>query len=601
VIRYVRAVTFVAVVLSSGSAADSRWTRLRSEHFELYSSASPRASRDTLRMFEQVHAFFAKMLPGAAGKEVPVRIVVFGSEKEYEPHRLNEFAVAYYTQTPDRDYIVMGKAAADTFPIAVHEYVHLLVRHSKLDLPPWLNEGIAELYSTLRPVGNEVIVGSIIAGRHRALLDDKWVPLPTILAADRHSPYYNEKNKAGSLYNEGWALVHLLNFHPDYRPKFAEVTQAVASGKPSAQALTDIYGRPLDRIERDLQAYLRGNSFKAAVFPLKFDRKVEEAASEPLPDFDAELMFTDLASESGKAESRKKALERLAAQEPGRAEPQRALGDLAWRAGQRDEAVEYFAKAYAVGDRDPRLLWDYGRLVERKDGAQAAKVLAELLAKDPDRMEVRLELAEVQVRSGQAEAALVTLSPVRKVTPQDAPRFFRVAVYAHLRNGDRANAEGTAKRLRDIAKTDEDRAEADRLLQLSAAPAAAVELPATAAVEPSVRSELTDGEKPLLRRVEQPGREQVSHEALPARPSAAGRFVELDCRGPQARMVVETAAGRKLFLIEDPGKVAITAGSDGPVDMTCGPQKTPAKVEISYDPPRPGQSGIDGIVRTLAF
>jgi hypothetical protein len=75
----------------------------------------------------------------------------------------------------------------------------------------------------------------------------------------------------------------------------------------------------------------------------------------------------------------------------------------------------------------------------------------------------------------------------------------------------------------------------------------------------------------------------------------------LDCRGAQARMVVETAAGRKVFLIEDPGKVAITAGSDGPVDMACGPQKTAVRVEVSYDRPRAGQTGIEGLVRTLAF
>ena len=66
-------------------------------------------------------------------------------------------------------------------------------------------------------------------------------------------------------------------------------------------------------------------------------------------------------------------------------------------------------------------------------------------------------------------------------------------------------------------------------------------------------------------------------------------------------MVLETAAGRKAFLIEDPDKVAITAGASGPVDMNCGAQKSPARVEIGYDPPGPGQTGVEGIVRTLAF
>jgi hypothetical protein len=146
-------------------------------------------------MFEQVRAFFEKVL-GSPSKPLPVRLVAFGSAKEFEPYRFNDYATAYYTQTPERDCIVMSRAGADVFPVAVHEYVHLLTRGSRLDLPPWLNEGIAELYSTLRPVGNEVVVGDIIPGRDRALLDDKWVPLQIILAADHKSPYYNEKKRS---------------------------------------------------------------------------------------------------------------------------------------------------------------------------------------------------------------------------------------------------------------------------------------------------------------------------------------------------------------------------------------------------------------------
>ncbi len=33
---------------------------------------------------------------------------------------------------------------------AAHEYVHLVLRASNLQVPPWLKEGLAELYSTLR-------------------------------------------------------------------------------------------------------------------------------------------------------------------------------------------------------------------------------------------------------------------------------------------------------------------------------------------------------------------------------------------------------------------------------------------------------------------
>ena len=45
---------------------------------------------------------------GVRGKREPVRVIVFGSKKDYEPYRPNSFADAYYTQaTAGRDYIVL--------------------------------------------------------------------------------------------------------------------------------------------------------------------------------------------------------------------------------------------------------------------------------------------------------------------------------------------------------------------------------------------------------------------------------------------------------------------------------------------------------------
>ena len=181
------------------------------------------------------------------------------------------------------------------------------------------------------------------------------------------------------------------------------------------------------------------------------------------------------------------------------------------------------------------------------------------------------------------------------MTPADAPRLFRIAVYAHLRNGDQDNAQKTAKHFRDIAKTDEDRAAAELLVNQAAARNMQVEMGPV---------EVGEGGKPRLRRVEPAAESKgLSRPGPPSheRASASGQFVELDCRGKQALMTIETAAGRQAFLIEDPEKVAITAGSDGLVEMACGAQKTPVKVEVGYDPPPASQAGVYGIVRTLAF
>jgi tetratricopeptide (TPR) repeat protein len=553
----------------------------------MYSSAGPRASIDTLREFEQVRGFFLQLFTAPPGKPLPVRLVAFGSPKEFDAYRFNEFATAYYHDTPDRDYIVMSHAGSDIFPVAVHEYVHLLARHSGLKLPPWINEGLAEVYSTLRPQGNKILVGDLILPRMRALMDGKWVPLEIILGATHDSPYYNEKNKAGSLYNEGWALTHMLFFRTEYRPKFSQLVLALSNGKDSVEALNEIYGKTLGQIDKDLQSYLRSDTFKAILVPAKLDKITDDIPAEPVSEFDSGLMLSDLLT---KEAEHRTALEHLIELDPKRAEPYRALGYIEWRAGKTDEARRQFGLAFERGDREPGMLWDYGRLMASDHGDVALQAFSALLEKDAARVDVRLRIADLQLRDRNYRAVIQTLGGIRSITPQDASHYFRLAVYAHLQLGEVKDAEETVKHALDVAKTDADRATAELLMsdvkRRTATPVTAMD---------------TDM-RPVLRRNGETA--PPSAEPLPirvAKPTISGQFVELECHGKQARMILETAAGRKAFLIDDPEKVIITGKSDWQVDMTCGPQKNRASVDLAYEAPAANQAGIDGIVRSLVY
>ena len=304
---------------------------------------------------------------------------------------------------------------------------------------------------------------------------------------------------------------------------------------------------------------------------------------EPLADFDAGLMFADLTVRPGKDAEVQAALEKLEQQDPKRPEPYRGLGYIAWRAHRNDDAVELFRKAYDRGDREPRLLWDYGRLLESRYRDEAARVITELLLVD-DRLEVRLELAELHLRDNRPKDALMTLNPIRSVTSAEAQRYARIAVTAHLLNGDQKTAEATALHFVELAKTDEDRAAAEALVRR-----ATVRRPDLLVTRPSGGAPGTSSqdERPALRRTDTGADPDVIlRREIHERPSVTGKFVELDCRGKQARMILQTGEGRKAFLIEDPERVVITAGSDGPVDMACGVQKKAPEVKIGYDPAR---------------
>src|SRR6185295_15562224 len=89
--------------------AETKWIRMQSPNFEVYSGAGERETRDTLRYFERVRDFFLQASNKAPDKPVPVYVVIFANEKEFAPYRFNEFATAYYQSGADRDYIVMSR------------------------------------------------------------------------------------------------------------------------------------------------------------------------------------------------------------------------------------------------------------------------------------------------------------------------------------------------------------------------------------------------------------------------------------------------------------------------------------------------------------
>jgi Flp pilus assembly protein TadD len=561
---------------------------MQSANFEMYSSAGEKSTRETLAYFEQVRGIFAQAMVKAVEKPLPVRIVAFGSRKEYERYRINDFASAYYQGTAERDYIVLSETGAETFPTAVHEYFHLFARHAQLNLPPWLNEGMADLYSTLKPAGDKILVGALIPGRLRALRQEPWAPLADILGADRSSPYYNEKEKAGSLYNEGWALTHMLSLSPEYSAGFSQLLTAIQSGTPSEEALMKVYGKPVAKIEQDLEIYLRGRIFTGVLFPVKVEKAAGEMAAEPVTPFDVKLMLADLTDRPGNEAETLKKLDSLAQEAPQRPEPCARLGYLALRRGRREEAQEQFEKAFALGSREPQMLWDYGRMIEVSKGAEAVTVLGELVKQQPGRVEARLELAAAQLRSGQNREAIETMAAIEKVPDEEAPKFFTILASAQWKSGNRDEALKAAIALASVAKTHEERAEADRFLKLmgnsSARPTAAM------------------GRQQLPAPPQAPGREPGGPigKAGTERASVAGSFVRLDCEGMEAKLWLETSGGKKIFLVEDPNNIKVSEQSNETVDLACGPQK-PAAVRVEYSRPAPGQSEIDGVLRVIQF
>ena len=589
---FAASIALAGVFLPSVAPAADQWLKLKSSHFELYTTAGEKKGREAILYFEQVRDFFGRARQGAKpATNVPVRIVAFRSDKEFQPYRINEFATAFYLEGYDRDYIVMRSITPENYPVAVHEFTHLLVKHSGAEVPIWFNEGLAELYSTLKPMGNKVMVGQVIPGRYYYLQQHKWLSLETLLAVDHRSPYYNERDRAGMFYSESWALMHMLNLSPAYRPQFSKFLAALATGVPANSALWQAYAKTVNQVQKDLEQYMQGSHFNAVVFDVKLEKSAEEPNVEPAAPLDSGTVLADLLAFTGKKEAAKEAYESLAKEYPKSWEVEAGRAELAWRSKDLEEARKHFARAVELGSTNPRLYFDYANVVggARENQVAAVPLLKKAVELDPDYQEAHHYLAFCLLQDGKYQDALDQFRKVRNIKVEQASAFYHGIAYAEYELQKWGDAQKAAEAARKYARNLQETAAAEEMLRTlseekdgrAAAPrqAASPNVPAT----PNPHEQVT------------PGVPQA-----PPKASVLGTLRQVDCLGKMVRLRVMAGDKQFLLAITDPGKVAIKGSQTGAVDLACGPQQGKLVV-VEYESRQDARLGTVGDVRSIAF
>ena len=571
--RPLKIVVAAGLLTAAVPGAETEWLRLQSANFELLSNAGERNARNAIRHFEMVRGFFVASSP-ANRTGLPIRVIAFSNEKEYREFRIASFAIAHYQATPTRDLIVMGRLSEDVYPVAIHEYVHLLIRHTGLKPPVWLNEGLAEFYATLKPYGTGAMVGDLHHGRLQQMRNGKWAPLEAILSADRESPYYNEKSKASALYNESWALVHMLSRGKSYANRFSEFLSEVSRSEDSATALLKVYGKTPAQLDKELRDYVNSTTFQAAVLDIKLQKSAEQPLIEPAPRFDVAMMLADLKAGAGAKEEAVKSYQDIARDFPDRPEPHESLAYHYLRSGKRPSAVEEFGKAYAANCRNPRSLLDYAHLL-RESGAsdKAPGVLERLLSVDPSNLDARLFLSALLLEQKDYAKSLEVLKAVRHVSAESAVRFFHLVAVSAYYAGDRKESEAAVRRWLELAKTDEERRQAQAVEQALQAPA---ETPSAPGVS------IDSSERPRLSRTLAPT-ERPAGQPLP--PSLEGDLVQLECLQQGALLHLATPDGVRKLRIDDASAVSVIGAEGGKLDLNCGPlARRRARVEYQERP-----------------
>jgi hypothetical protein len=454
---------WLALVLLTSSALAEQWTKVQTAHFEVYTTAGERRGRDAVQAFEQVRGLFVALKVARPEKEVPVRIIMFQNEREFGPFRPNEFSSAFYHPGRGHDYIVMSGLTKENYPAAVHEYVHVVVRHSGLKVPLAMNEGLADVYSTLKEVKGKVQIGSVLPGRLQMLQTAPLIRIPQLLGVTQKSQLYNERDRASIFYAESWALMHMLMLSPDYSPKFGSFIETLQTGMDPFTALEKVTGRTSEQLLNDLIQYIRGNSFNAGVFDLKLEKPTEKPAAGPANSLDYGMALGEVLTDLRHTNEARARFEAVAREHPASPLPEEALGLLAWRTNDPDSARSHFGKAVERNSTDGMIYFNYAILLPKNDSRLLA-MLQKAVQYGPEMPEAHNLLADRYVMTGDFPHALEQLLFLKDWKPEERHGYFQRLAFVQIKLGHAGEARAAAEQALATATNEKEKSESEQLL-----------------------------------------------------------------------------------------------------------------------------------------
>ena len=254
--------------------AKNRWVTGSVEVFTVYANTSKGVASRVVTDLREVREIFSKISPVLMPKyRVPLRVFVFEDEATAgrfllaSRANLRSFG-GMHTQDLEGDLIlIQGRIQSEAVRgMVYHEYMHFLMRHSGFRLPTWLDEGLAELYSSIELVGREARIGKPREGRAIRLQREKPIPLERFFRITRQSPEFkSSRHGRGTFFAQSWALVHFLAYGKTDLPKeaFGELLDRVVS-EPiiSEETLREVTGLGFDEMEKRLNRYVNGMNYE---------------------------------------------------------------------------------------------------------------------------------------------------------------------------------------------------------------------------------------------------------------------------------------------------------------------------------------------------
>ncbi|HYG11259.1 MAG TPA: tetratricopeptide repeat protein [Pyrinomonadaceae bacterium] len=380
---------YVVSPAATATAAKDGWVGVRSPHYLLVGDTTESEIREVAIRFEQFRKAFSQLFPASGlSSSVPTTVVVFkdfDSYKQYRPlyqGRPTEF-ISYFQSGLDINYIALplDRDRESLYVKLFHESVHLLLDSRARRIPDWLNEGLAQYFSTFEfdLAANKNILGKPVAGNLALLRKNRLLPLANLFAVDRASADYNESERNGIFNAQSWALVHYLLTADNGRRqlqllRFIELT---AAGAPFEKSFRQSFKVGYETMEEELREYVRRENYRVRNTQLEDHLSVvAELESLSLTSADAHYFLGDLLLHINRYDDAARELQKAIALNPGSAIAHASLGMVRVRQRQGAEARRLLRHATSLEPDNYLTHYYYAYALSREEMGEEQEITA---------------------------------------------------------------------------------------------------------------------------------------------------------------------------------------------------------------------------------
>lgn len=452
----------VFCLLTLATARERPWRKVVTPTFTILTSGEDRAALRWAAEFSQFVAGLGTFVK-VDQRELPkLTIVIFADESDFRPYRplkgngKPKEVAGFFSRRESWSIAGLGDSDLDqdTRRTIFHEGTHWFTSAATAPYPVWLDEGLAEAFSTFEVDSTGVVWGKPITNHLRILEHLHPMPLERLLFLARSDLFGEDADaveRTGLVYAQSWLFVHCLVFGKRDLPPHAlmDYVRLLRQEDPD-KAFHEAFGRGYKEMEEYLHAYLNGGKYYISKRPLA---QLPPPKVEPATAFEVDEALGRLALVAGHTDEARHRAAMLTSREPNSPRGYELLGEIGEETNDSGAALAayreaiarkstdyrpYFAVALAkhralesgdgivqgLSNADARELCDnYGRAVELRrfeDGyASFANVfpaldaptdhdraiLAEGQALYPKNGSIRIAMAAIDYRAGKVEAA----------------------------------------------------------------------------------------------------------------------------------------------------------------------------------------------------